>query len=885
MNRIIAYFIYKRTNYFIAFSNEMRIVFFKKKKNGEFSTHLTKSEYKTVLKVYDLLRVEPEKAVFMKSINVNNNLYNVFYDIKTRNYFWQSQNGEYNIKDNVWLNFKYNHQSANIYLKNDFVENSRDLHSFYNKRIKIGQKIILLAVAATLTLNLLTGCKVQEHTTIENEEILASEIETTVSFDDKTVWDIVGQPEEKREYKWEEIKQAVESNPNISDKEKNLILSMKFVFDKDHQYMDLDMIIERLSNLQILYSVPRETLKGNVEYSSSDNIIKVSALDFDTTNLNDFIHAFSFVLRQNYCFHLLEEIVNAKWTLEVLYKLYYDDLVDKRLFLSSENKSLYDSGEFSDEKVFAEFLSQSSSLFDEEVYNGLPALQMLSDIVPQDILKYGHYSEKPTSSLCISYLCSFFKSKTDVRNSNDLMCELSLFQQVDYSSYLSCLEPFYKTITGTSITDNPEYQLLISQMTEEETFLGATFDNGKEFFKQRFIENYGCYLMPELYYFKSCFGYTNAKNMYSFLDFETGEITDELLSDYTSFISTNNEIIDVRRYEWGDIKKSIECNSDLSADEKNILYKLKFVFDENNQYLDLDLITLRLATLKINYVDGHDTENPTFGGCYSPSKNEINMYRTGNISEANIEVLLHEIFHVLQSEGSGFLYELSNEAFIREVLRRLHALGELDDLPMGKYYPTNHQYGIGYQLWMPIYYYLADLIPQEVLKEFQFTRNESIIVDALCMDSVTMEKDKQLAWQLIDAINATRGNSIETAVFGINPDKENDVKKKIKYFYDKKGKSLDSEINLLLYEYYIVLHQDSLLENDLMFKYLEKSNNEYYVEDLLFWFISRRSYFSHEFPQTQIHLYTKTSDFVIPVDEAFYSDYLECSQEFKTLGK
>lgn len=54
-----------------------------------------------------------------------------------------------------------------------------------------------------------------------------------------------------------------------------------------------------------------------------------------------------------------------------------------------------------------------------------------------------------------------------------------------------------------------------------------------------------------------------------------------------------------KEYNFEDIKKAIKNNPKLTEEEKKFLYKLEFVFDEDNQYRDLDMISFNISEVNI----------------------------------------------------------------------------------------------------------------------------------------------------------------------------------------------------------------------------------------------------------------------------------------------
>ena len=156
-----------------------------------------------------------------------------------------------------------------------------------------------------------------------------------------------------------------------------------------------------------------------------------------------------------------------------------------------------------------------------------------------------------------------------------------------------------------------------------------------------------------------------------------------LYTSQSSFGITEQYELDLfkkrEKFDYGKIQKAIEDNQNLSNGEKEIINKLKFVFDENYEYMDLDLIIKRLSDLKIEYIE-EENENSQVTAAYYINKNVIQIYKATDLENADLTDLVHEILHVFQASNTNRLtLELSNELTTREVLRRLNEEGLIEE--------------------------------------------------------------------------------------------------------------------------------------------------------------------------------------------------------------
>lgn len=313
-------------------------------------------------------------------------------------------------------------------------------------------------------------------------------------------------------------------------------------------------------------------------------------------------------------------------------------------------------------------------------------------------------------------------------------------------------------------------------------------------------------------------------------------------------------------YSWELIQDAILKNPHLTAKEKDFLCELRFVFDENYQYMDLNMIIERLATLEIRYNPESCERDYFIGGSYYIGPNYIEMFRTTSFEEVDISTFLHEFFHVLQSLCTHEItHELSNELFTREALRRLHVSGVLD-----KYGFKIHKNNVGmfyyYGCYEPLMYYwydFAELIPQEYLSRYQFETNDGLLITGLRQNVVVSDYDYEEfidnASGLLDVMYDTADSLHEVSSY--HHDKIYDY---LEYFYDLVGKDLTTDVNCFANSLFfepsleftdtncvfllgIIGKSDYVQYSDIRSAGLDASRQ-------------MRTYFSDSFPETTIHL-------------------------------
>ena len=182
------------------------------------------------------------------------------------------------------------------------------------------------------------------------------------------------------------------------------------------------------------------------------------------------------------------------------------------------------------------------------------------------------------------------------------------------------------------------------------------------------------------------------------------------------------------------LKNSINNNENLSKEEK------KFILDAYNDILydkidliDYDLVNKRFEDLYIEY-ENEECKDGNLAGYYMPSTNFIHMYSSTGIEDTNKITLQHELFHVLQEKGhihSG-LFEPINDILVEEY----HGVNEYE------YY---REYSWGYDEIKPYIYELCELCGSDVLDEYNFKDNISLLKSKL----MNLINDEEKYYELI----------------------------------------------------------------------------------------------------------------------------------------
>ena len=230
------------------------------------------------------------------------------------------------------------------------------------------------------------------------------------------------------------------------------------------------------------------------------------------------------------------------------------------------------------------------------------------------------------------------------------------------------------------------------------------------------------------------------------------------------------EEIDSQIYDWNKMKNAIDQNNNLSDEEKEFFYNLKFVFDQHHDYMDLKLIEQRLRTFHIDYIDeiGRTTDGELMGGGWSSVDNSITLwaipelYYSGekhNFQNTDKLVLIHEIAHMLQGieKNCSRLYEPSAEYLARDILEILahKNIIVLEKLNKDELNDDRIKLTKGYEEVLPVYYILTRFMTYEEILSFQYSGDMQYIAQALSRYGT--EED---AYELLTKIKKTNFNEV-----------------------------------------------------------------------------------------------------------------------------
>ena len=476
----------------------------KKTKNGfsymkENKKPFTEEEKNLLKNVNNMLTINKRKSKFIKKIKLTK-IYNLYYDFKSKNYFWIPEDNIYNEIDNKILNIKYNHQEEILYDK--LNPNLNDIR-FYKKIVNFANKSIVIFLATSIALSMsFPNAKIDEklpeveNTYIVQEQPSETKYEITTAetepIIDETKDDVI------YIYDFKDIEEAIDKNENLTEEEKNIIKRTRFVFDENHMYMDMNLVLERLKTLKVIYDYNFDNPYTQGSYSITDNVIKLRSKTIKGY-LQEFIHEYLHSLQISHNSFLME-LSNQFFTNEVIMRLYEEQLLEDCYFYDKiENGKIINSEEIKEytESEKMNLLLRNNTF--ERGYMGYAGIYyILAELIPEHSLRAFQFNPADIE-IIIEGLEEADPNKDFLRIFN-LIIEISDIRfynietlqweyKSDVTEVYNLLNELCKDINGKHITENPD--LLLSYMMDDSYFIDKEDDVEDEYkIAKEFIRNY-----------------------------------------------------------------------------------------------------------------------------------------------------------------------------------------------------------------------------------------------------------------------------------------------------------------------------------------------------------------------------------------------------------
>lgn len=317
---ILATFDFEGQKYVITLKSEK--IDFYRLENGMFYNNLPSEELDICLEALDNIAIQKETSIYLRNKKVGNNVYQIFYDTKTRLYWWiPITTNEVILEDNKKLSLLYNNAPTVYYLSDeDSSKKEKDDGQTFTifRKIKnivvrlVLPYIVIPSLASFSAANIATQysiLKSQKETQELIERMRQREEqrvqELIANYDDEQIQneaDLEKMREangrideeakkyrtsisEEQTYNWEEIEKAINENQNLTQQEKEFIKKLKPLFDRDNKFMNLQMVIKRLRTLEVTY------FEDKIPFSENASGVYMSTLNHiyfaDSKSLKD----------------------------------------------------------------------------------------------------------------------------------------------------------------------------------------------------------------------------------------------------------------------------------------------------------------------------------------------------------------------------------------------------------------------------------------------------------------------------------------------------------------------------------------------------------------------------------------------------------------------
>lgn len=353
------------------------------------------------------------------------------------------------------------------------------------------------------------------------------------------------------------------------------------------------------------------------------------------------------------------------------------------------------------------------------------------------------------------------------------------------SKYLIKLTPFIYNDKKFDIylDTKTNFKLFYPIPTNDEIIRLNTIFNDQPFvFNIEFNEKEKEFIRKTIIYGKKTIvAFISASLMISNLSFFPSIVNEAKIDSYYTHIqkvySSNINISDDEFISR--INFSITNNDNLSNDEKIFMTSNSYFFLDNKEYIDLDALTDRLSTIKIEYSPLCSNEN--IKGQYLRLENTICIYESTSFETTDFEVLTHEFMHACQEFGYS-----NYNSFLVETL---------NSITTSEYYGKDHSYS----KYIDYTKALIEIIGSEPFKRFQCYPKEGLISNELSKIIDSPTKAIKLLNDLDNYKSLTSSDNINNKDDDVSLLK-NEIYNNIRDYYEAKyHKDMENDLIMLYY--------------------------------------------------------------------------------------
>lgn len=325
--KIVTFLNYDNKMFLITKDKNQLVYSIKEDKN--YRLEITQEEKEIFDKMVDLIVCDKDESIFMKVESFGDRFYKLFYNPTKKIYYTDSED----LDIISYVNLTKNNISRvahaeNIEEKTEKNTKKKD-SKFFERALKIGNKVAFAGILATLSLNPSSPMAVKEFDNVRASTLMPGEIEA--------MW--IKENRLRPEYNFVAIESIIDENANLSKEEKEKLKLTKMIFEENHQYMDLAMVHDRLKNLKIEYNPsPDDNVNYLGEYNyGTDTITFNHAGELKDVNLTTVFHELIHLMQDGPSADILQETFTEMLARETMMRLYDSKQIKQTDLIKAHN--------------------------------------------------------------------------------------------------------------------------------------------------------------------------------------------------------------------------------------------------------------------------------------------------------------------------------------------------------------------------------------------------------------------------------------------------------------------------------------------------------------------------------------------------------------------
>ena len=432
-------------------------IIFGKVIDNKIDTNLNEDELRQITSVYMFFVNNQKQSERIKDIKLQDTTFEVYYNSLNDFYTFKQLDHLDNKSFLPILNNAFNNKEDKLYLKNN------RLNRFIKVSLLVGMATITVNVSAFLNTNSLP-VTFKDYDDFEK----GFEISSMIKDDIETY--------NNSEYKWEDIKEVIDNNPNLTNLEKEFLYGFRYQIEDNLEYIDIDIIKRNLSELKFVYhpydpEKEEKKAKEREKEGAKEDIIVTGSYTNMGTNRNqiDFYGIKQYECKdfnsvpkrtaEHEVGHLL-----TKYSKGYNYPGFYGDVKYTQYYLEDKH---FDKLAEAVNELFAREYSNVSKLKEEERgYTYLmPAMYVLCEVLEDEVIRCYNYNcnlyyvtnALHKMGIPLEDIHAFYDAMNvyatalgseDEKERNDLLASIAAKKAYHY------LNEFYYTKYGINIEDN-----------------------------------------------------------------------------------------------------------------------------------------------------------------------------------------------------------------------------------------------------------------------------------------------------------------------------------------------------------------------------------------------------------------------------------------------